>query len=71
MLIKGYNAFGSYAHESEVSYLRKLNFPELDVQFLNNLRYSRNGIAYYGKRFDIDYAQKVIRFLFYLRPKLK
>ncbi len=71
MLINGYNALGSYAHEAEVSYLRKLNFPEPEVQFLNNLRYSRNGIAYYGKVFDAEYAKKVIRFLDSIYSKLK
>ena len=71
MLIRGYNASGSYAHEAEVSYLGKLNFSELDVQFLNNLRYSRNGITYYGKMFEEDYAKKVLDFLERIYSKLK
>lgn len=63
MFLKGYSSSGKGAHESEVSYLRKLNFPDNEVQFINQLRYFRNGITYYGKKFDKDYAQKVLDFL--------
>jgi len=52
------------SHESEVSYMRNLGFLEEDVLFMNQLRYFRNGIKYYGKIFDKDYAEKVDKFLY-------
>ena len=70
MLIKGYSASGLFAHEAEVSYLRELGFKENGVQFLNQLRYYRNGILYYGKILDKEYADKVIAFLNNVYPKL-
>lgn len=70
MFLKGYNSEGQGAHEAEVSYLRELNFPEDQVQFLNQLRYFRNGITYYGKRFDAVYAKKVFRFMEIIKTRL-
>jgi hypothetical protein len=69
MLLEGYNSSGNGAHEAEVSYLRLLGFSEVDIQFMDQLRYFRNGILYYGKIFDKEYAIKVINFLnkFYKR----
>lgn len=62
MLSAGYSATGQGAHEAEVSYLRKVGFPEKDVLFINQIRYFRNGILYYGTLIDQEYAQKVIEF---------
>lgn len=63
MLKDGYNAFGQGAHQVEVSYLRKLGFTENELQFADQLRYSRNGILYYGKIINKDYAEKVVKFI--------
>ncbi len=71
MLAKGYIASGQGAHEAEVAYLKELNFSEQDIQFCNQLRYFRNGISYYGKRFDKTYAEKTITFLSSFKKKLK
>jgi len=62
MLLDGYNASGFKAHEAEVSYLRNLGFNENDVQFADQLRFFRNGMVYYGKILDKEYAEKVIEF---------
>lgn len=62
MLLKGYNAFGQGAHEAEVSYFREIGFKEKDVQFLEQMRYFRNGMLYYGTILDKIYARKVIDF---------
>jgi len=70
MLLKGFNASGFNAHESEVAYLRELNFSEVEVQFADQLRYFRNGIMYYGKILDKEYAEKVVEFLNQIYPKL-
>jgi len=63
MFSEGFSASGKGAHEAEIAYLRKLNLSEVDVKVANQLRYFRNGIMYYGKKFDSEYAQKVIQFL--------
>ncbi|MBU0894935.1 MAG: hypothetical protein KKF48_03475 [Nanoarchaeota archaeon] len=63
LLLEGYSASGSYAHEGEVSYLKKLGFPDSELSFLNELRYLRNSITYYGKILDKEYAEKVYAFL--------
>ena len=61
MLTVGYSSDKS--HEAEVSYLRKMGFSEKEVSFMNELRWYRNGIKYYGKRLDQEYAQNVLVFL--------
>lgn len=71
LLLDGYNASGQYAHEAEVSYLVKLGFPDNEVSFLNELRYFRNAITYYGKILDKEYAEKVLEFLKKIYPKLR
>jgi predicted outer membrane protein len=62
MLEEGYSSSGQGAHEAEVSYSRKLKFNESDIELLDKLRHFRNGILYYGKRFDKEYAEKIIEF---------
>ena len=70
MLSKGFNSSGYGAHEAEVSYLRVLKTSENDIEFINQLRYFRNGIMYYGKRFNSEYAEKVIKFLEEFKNKI-
>ena len=62
MLMRGYNASGTGAHEAEVSYLRLIGFSENDVQFADQMRFFRNGILYYGTILDREYAEKAIEF---------
>ena len=59
---EGYASRGQGAHEAEVSFARNMGCNENEVQFLSQLRYFRNGILYYGKRLDKEYADKVIEF---------
>ncbi len=66
----GYTSSGQGAHEAEVSFTRKLEFTEAQIQFLDQIRYFRNGILYYGKRFDKEYAEKVIDFTMRMYKKL-
>ena len=70
LFLDGFSSSGNYAHEAEVSYFWKMDFSEKDVSFLNELRYFRNSIIYYGKIFDKDYAQKVFDFLERIDSKL-
>ena len=60
LLLEGYSSSGSYAHEAEISYLKKLEFLDSEISFLNELRYFRNSITYYGKLLDTEYARKVL-----------
>ena len=71
LLADGFSSSGEGAHEAEVAYMRNLGFSENEARFMNDLRYFRNGILYYGKDFDADYAKKVIDFLNKIYPKLK
>jgi len=71
LLLEGYSFSGNYAHEAEISYLKKLGFPDNEVSFLNELRYFRNSIMYYGKILDKEYAEKVLDFLNKIHSKLK
>ena len=70
MLIEGYNASGSFAHEAEVSFLSEIGFNENDVAIMNELRYFRNSVTYYGKILNADYAEKVYKFMNKILPKL-
>lgn len=63
MLTQGFNASGHGAHEAEISYLKELKISEKEIIFADELRYYRNGIVYYGKILDKEYAEKVVNFL--------
>lgn len=66
----GFNSSGEGSHEAEVSYMRNLGFSENEVNFMNQLRYFRNGIKYYGTSLDKTYAHKVKIFLDNIYPRL-
>jgi hypothetical protein len=70
MIREGYHASGQGAHEAEVAYLVELGFSQADVQFCDQLRYFRNGIMYYGKSFNADYATKVVAYLRRIKKRL-
>ena len=71
MLSGGFGTTGKGAHEAEVSYLAEIGFSGRDVDFANGLRFFRNGIMYYGKKFDQAYAEKVLDFLKRIYPLLR
>lgn len=71
MLSDGFSTTGKGAHEAEVSYMAEIGFSSRDVDFSNDLRYFRNGILYYGKKFDKEYAKKVLEFLKRIYPMLR
>lgn len=71
MLLKGLNASGLKAHEAEVAYWRILQFKEQDIQFLDQMRFFRNGMLYYGTILDKEYAEKVIEFTKKIYPLLR
>lgn len=70
MLLDGYNASGNFAHEAEVSYMRNLGCSDFEMSFVNELRQARNGINYYGKMYESNYAKLCYDFLIQLNPKL-
>ena len=69
MFIDGYNAGNS--HQAEVSYMKNIGFFESDARFMDEIRYYRNGIKYYGTTMDKEYAEKVFVFLNKIYPQLK
>lgn len=71
LLLTGYSSAGQFAHEAEVSYLKKLGFSDNEVSFINDLRYFRNSVTYYGKILGIEYAKQVVEFTKKTYPKLK
>lgn len=66
--LEGYK---SYSHEATVSYLKKLDFSDNQIRFLDELRKIRNGIKYYGKKSDKGYTKKVLDFMKEIYGKLK
>ncbi|MDO8643128.1 MAG: hypothetical protein Q7R76_06145 [Candidatus Woesearchaeota archaeon] len=71
MFSEGYHSSGHGAHEAEVAYARLIGLNEQEVAFLDGIRYFRNGILYYGKSVDEEYAKKVIQFLEKMYQTLK
>ena len=71
LYLSGYCASGQGAHEAEVSYLTVLGFDEKEVLFVDQMRYFRNGILYYGTSLDAEYAEKAIEFTNKIYPKLR
>lgn len=71
LLLTGYCSAGRFAHEAEVSYLKKCGFLDADTSFINDLRYFRNSVTYYGKILSVEYAQQVVEFTRKIYPKLK
>lgn len=71
MLLQGYNASGFGAHEAEVSFMRVLGFDEKEVQFVDQMRFFRNGIVYYGTKQDKEYAKIAVEFTLRIYPRLK
>lgn len=71
MLSDGFGTEGKGAHEAEISYMTKIGINIMDVNFSNELRYFRNGITYYGKKFGKEYAEKVLAFLKRMIPIIK
>jgi hypothetical protein len=67
---EGFTTGGHGAHEAEVAYLRTLGTEEKDIRYLDQLRYFRNGILYYGKTLDPEYAEQVIDFTKNMHPLL-
>jgi hypothetical protein len=70
MFKKGFSSSGKGAHEAEVAFSRKIGLTEYEIQLLDQLRYFRNGILYYGKQFDKEYAEKIINFTKEIKIKL-
>ena len=71
MLELGYRSSGPGAHEAEVAFARNIGFSGSEVRLLDQLRYFRNGIMYYGKRFDKEYAEQIINFTKKMYSNLK
>lgn len=71
LLLSGYCSAGQFAHEAEVSYLKKCDFSDKEISFINDLRYFRNSVTYYGKMLGVEYAKQVVEFTKRIYPQLK
>ncbi len=71
LLLAGYCSAGQFAHEAEISYLKKCRFSNNETLFINDLRYFRNSVTYYGKILDVKYAKQVVEFTKEVYPKLR
>ena len=71
MYFDGYKSSGKGAHEAEVSYLMEMGFSETESRFMNEMRYFRNGIKYYGRHFGEDYSKRVVRYMEEMVVKLR
>jgi len=69
MLLNGFSSGNS--HEAEVAYSISIGFTKQEAQFLDQIRYNRNGIKYYGKILDKEYAGNVLKFFKKVYPLLK
>jgi len=67
----GLTSSGEGAHEAEVAYTKKLGLSESEMRFLNEMRYRRNGILYYGKDCSAEYAKEVYDFIKLLYERFK
>lgn len=65
----GYNAGTS--HEAEISYMEKIGFSTNEMRTMDELRYYRNGTKYYGTMLSKEYADKTLRFMRSIYPKLE
>ena len=63
LYLDGFKSSGEGAHEAEISYLQELGFSETEVKFMDEIRYFRNGIKYYGKKLNKEYASQIISFM--------
>ncbi len=70
LLLVGYCSAGQFAHEAEISYMKKCEFSEYTISFVNEIRYFRNSITYYGKILSVDYAKQVYTFTKKIYPKI-
>ena len=68
---EGYAGSGQGAHEAEVSFTRRLHWNEKEVQFLDQIRFFRNRMLYYGSILDKEYAEKVLTFTEKMYDKLR
>ena len=71
MLKQGFTSSGQTAHEAEISFGKNIGLSEAELEFLDQLRYFRNGVLYYGKRIDKEYAQKILSFTEKMYTRLK
>ena len=71
MYIDGFKSSGKGTHEAEVSYLMEIGFSETESKFMDEMRYFRNGIKYYGKHFGRGYSKRAVEYMEGMVVKLK
>lgn len=73
LLLDGYKTYGERAHKKLVDYLRinYKEFSEYEISLINDLRITRNKIAYDGFFVDEDYIERKIKNIQEIIKKLK
>ncbi|MBI2449723.1 hypothetical protein HYV49_05500 [Candidatus Pacearchaeota archaeon] len=65
------DGYKSYSHEATILFLKKFKqFNESEINFMDNLRKTRNSIKYYGKEASPEDAEKTLKFMNSILPKL-
>ena len=66
-----YFEINKLSQKNIIEFFKKtLNFNTNHIRTIDQLRYFRNGILYYGKQFDKEYAEKITNLLEIIYNKL-
>ena len=68
---EGFISSGRGSDEAEIAYLRILGATDKEIFTIDELRYLRNGILYYGTSIDVEYSKGIINFTKQTFPKLR
>jgi hypothetical protein len=73
LLLEGYKTYGEGAHKKLIEYLqsKKLGFTEYEILLIDDLRITRNKVAYDGFFVERDYIERKIRDIQKIIAKLK
>ncbi len=73
LLLEGYKTYGEGAHKKQIEYLqtKKWGFSEYEILLIDDLRITRNKVAYDGFFVERDYIERKIRDIQKIISKLK
>ena len=73
LLLDGYKTYGEGAHKKLIEYLNETykNFSEYEIQLIDELRNTRNRIAYDGFFVEVDYIKRKSKDIQEIIKKLK
>jgi len=73
LLLDGYKTYGEGAHKRQIDYLqsKNLEFTEYEISLIDELRITRNKVAYDGFFVERDYIERKIKSIQMIISKLK